>query len=1667
MKKSRKGGKRPSTTPEKRRRSKHQTTKKKSKETTEVTTTSSLSVNQELLNDPNAPETREIYKQLIKLNFRYIQQRNIPKSPRTFYVDSNEETEGQKYLRQIREKNEKKSKKKKKKARKVEDKVTEEKVARLQQKIIVKKTEKEDIRQLRVATPPITANRPAIKRKGLKAYTGDRFGTRGDYSKGMLYLSRLALPADSAAAKKQAKIKRETVVIDPADLIDFDEGEESDEDEDFDEFELKNMESKRKAATAIMELAKNNAIRAYVVRDGGIKAITSLVGYEDEHLRSICATTLFVLSQQEETHEKMIEDDGIEALVTLLESEVQQTTYMASVALANLACCSGNEMHILEAGTIASLQAIRNQHRATTDQLARLLLNLSCADDSMHIGGEEVIESVFSLANSETESIRDLCLRALCRMSLTPSNRFHLASKGAVRLISEMMRFEKSNNALMNYTLVMYLLSADKHARHKLMEQNVVDICIKLATLALENKDFKSLSLSVATLANMSLFAPCREHLFDEGAVNQVVEWSKLDDINVQKSCAQTLQCMASDDDCVQRSVEEGALKALIGLCQSKIDAVVRTSCFSLALLLSRANAGTINFNELNESTALLLRLMAQFAQQIKEKEEAERIAKEQAELAKDKSLGRRRHSAIIDKNQLLKAQLNTTAKANEDLSGPSDSQMTIVCAIALCNLSAQKECRDTLVKQGAPKVLIFLIHHGDTDTVKKCAQTMYYLSTNKANHVGLIDGGAVPLAIEVMRGHPVTDVVWYCGAMMFALAGEKKARNGIISQDGALMALLEMSNSGNADVRILCGAIICRLSSEVDRSEEIVQAGAVPSLITLSNWTHFPTRQRCIVSISNLARGRLRARIIAEGAVPALIALSSSKDRKMRQDCASALCNLSCSAVSEIEMVKQGALSALIVLGLIRSYEDPLTKKTCGKALFNLLCSDEAIEYAVEEDVIWALNEMCEMDEETGDMFAVAACNLSRYERSRRQLLRPGPIESLLDLISTGAEDVKIASGLALQNIICFATEDQLSILGSTSLIRHLTNLSKIRDEGTKEACASALCAFSLNKKCRMHFLDGGGLEAMLELSKIGEAKISGYCTATLYALAKDERTRMKSVKRGAMALLVQLSVSPKITTKEHCARILYLLVLSKDARGTLASKGAVKITIGLSGIKFKRQKEGGVGFVIENSNPLIHSLCARILCLLSCSIEAVQPMVESNAVRILGLLSEILRGDERVRQDCVVALSNLSAHSNSHRMTMDGATHTLCELCDLKNVRSMERIAVVFRNLSCHQANARRMVEAGVVPTLDAISKRGNPDTIRHCLVALCNLSFAKDDLPGASVRQKMAEEGAATCVMRLSRILDTVEAFQFCGLSISNLASDRNAHQLLVEAGAINLLMEWLDRQTNKPKSKKKKNGEDNYYQEDLNDDADKILIKARHRIEVPTVEEAKDLPKVNVSFIEPHVEFSAKSLPWRKFTVELTPNEPNPPNLPNVERPIVKKIPGANISDEDCTTDLAVGMGDENHSYERILMPELDAELVKELKAKDSGTWAKHTPIKVKSKGRGASDIDEDRKKSFNKSKSFLGFDISADNSELVADDRTDPFPEGENAKISKRKISKEKKDEEKSDSSNNFGILMKRPSSLPDAPNFVEHLDSLLDSGIVTGIVDDGKPKMWK
>ena len=251
-------------------------------------------------------------------------------------------------------------------------------------------------------------------------------------------------------------------------------------------------------------------------------------------------------------------------------------------------------------------------------------------------------------------------------------------------------------------------------------------------------------------------------------------------------------------------------------------------------------------------------------------------------------------------------------------------------------------------------------------------------------------------------------------------------------------------------------------------------------------------------------------------------------------------------------------------------------------------------------------------------------------------------------------------------------------------------------------------------------------------------------------------------------------------------------------------------------------------------------------------------------------------------MRKDCVLTLCNLSFGTNSSQMTTDGATHTLCELCDLRVLINMERISVVFRNLASHQGNVRRMVGAGVVPTLVAIASKGNFETKLHCLIGLCLISFE------STVRLAMAEEGAIPTIMELSRYIGTRAAVHYCGMAISNIAAEPKAQAILVKAGAISTLMDWMDHQTDsssgdgdgeKQKRKKKRQDEDS---------EEELMRKARQRAKIPPVE-PDELEPLSERFEEPRVKFEERSLPWRKFHIQLKVVEPEPPPMPAITRP----------------------------------------------------------------------------------------------------------------------------------------------------------------------------------
>ena len=1189
----------------------------------------------------------------------YQKLRTVSKKPKTFYIGADvEHRPSNIYLKKL-EHNRREAE--------LEAQAEEiQKEVRRQRKAEARKKKREEAEKLKKVQDAELAKAIAEERQreegssgrsAFKAYGGDRFGTRGDYSDGMLYLSRITASVGGANGKlKHISMKDglfshmrsmheehrralllqehragsddhhlmhdhdENASVASSDAFsDLDSNMSGDDigivvlDDIEDAFALgQNIESKRKCARALASMSQNPAICESVVRGGAIAAVVRLANVPDEQIRLDCARSMCTLSALPKNHEKMFDDDAIASLCKLLGSSIHETTYVTAITLANLAQVPGRESDIIASGVLAELSAIRHHHPATVPEFARLLVHLCSGNESIN-GLHEIVESIFTLANAHDEHIRGLCLQAITKLVMVPSNCLLLASCGTTRLLADMLRFNDDESSLRTYCVVVFALSCNEKSLSKLVEHGTIDLALDLAIRCgiTGTNDIWSASYAVGALANMGRYELCLESMFDRGVVRAMVTNCTMSSEKLgehasamRHSCARVLHSMVNNESNATRAVKEGAMRALVGLCLPKDkkkegkedennEEVRRSSGLALAKLLARCNTASIPMDQLSPGTTTLIQLMTSLAA---EEEAAENDP--------------------------------THPKHLQALEGELDAEMTSACADAICNLAAQHECRGMLVAQGAVQTLTFLVKSGSEATIDKCAQALYFFSAQKENHEGMFEGGVVETAISVMKHMPGPKVVELCGAMLFTLAGDVDARSKILSFDGALDELLKMSMSKNQDVRILCGAVLCRLSNDINKSEQIIKAGAVPALMRLAHWTHHATRQRCIVAISNLARGKLRARIIDEGAVPVLIALSSSKDKKMRQDCAAALCNMSCSGVggSELKMAEQGAIAALIVLGLVRSADEPVTRKTCAQGIFNLLSQPKNIKRAIGEDTLWALNEVADMDQDTQEMLAVAACNLSRDGRGRAKLLA-GPIQTLMRMVAdkTCSSDVRIAAGLAIQNLTCSCSPAEVASIAKTPrLTICLASLATTVDDAmVKLSCAASLCAISLNPDCRTAFLQGGGVQAMTQLASVGSQQMNNFCSATLYALAsgggrhnaaggrmhdrKSQALARECVSCGAMPLIVQLSASKHLPTKEHCVRTLYMLSLVEENRADIVNQNGVRCVVAMC--------------IIESAtSPLIQGVCTRVLCLLSCKTDATvrSKMVQDGAVRV-----------------------------------------------------------------------------------------------------------------------------------------------------------------------------------------------------------------------------------------------------------------------------------------------------------------------------------------------------------------------------------------------------------------------------------------------------------------
>jgi hypothetical protein len=94
---------------------------------------------------------------------------------------------------------------------------------------------------------------------------------------------------------------------------------------------------------------------------------------------------------------------------------------------------------------------------------------------------------------------------------------------------------------------------------------------------------------------------------------------------------------------------------------------------------------------------------------------------------------------------------------------------------------------------------------------------------------------------------------------------------------------------------------------------------------------------------------------------------LSNSYSEENQLYCAKALCNLGCHFGSEVKIVEQGGVSALMMICMVRAVNH-FTKQVCAKALLNLLIP-EILESRLEdlgsEGLVQAASSLSRLDDD------------------------------------------------------------------------------------------------------------------------------------------------------------------------------------------------------------------------------------------------------------------------------------------------------------------------------------------------------------------------------------------------------------------------------------------------------------------------------------------------------------------------------------------------------------------------------------------------------------------------------------------------------------------------------------------------------------------------------
>ena len=726
-------------------------------------------------------------------------------------------------------------------------------------------------------------------------------------------------------------------------------------------------------AMSLVNLSYDELMQVKIVEQGVLPPLINMAALPIPDLQKMCITTLYNLSQRYENAQSLLYEGTVGVIVMILNDAADDSNIMTETQrqqccaiLCNLSNYEKGRESMLDAGAVDAIVRISRQlNKVSVSKLAKRqgisendmvnCLNSTrafaagtlCNLSSMAMSIDSYFPTLMELANSHDPETTLRCSMALSNISCTPTGRKLMASDedlaGALIAMMRTGRHETQVNA----AIALCNIARQRGPREMLWKKGTVADFIVVALLRINSDDTKEICAKV--LFNLLSHEDTRDDMLADGVMYALIKLAKLERTSVRELCIRAMYNISLDESRIQNLIDGEITRVLASMYQQDYTKEMKRLMCGIMSNLSSIEGNEVQL--IHEGSLGTIKLLVK----LRDPETRAYCASFLCNLSCRGDV-----TSMMVRDGVFPVLVTLSRSENKDIRRCS--------AGAICNMSANRVCRQNMTQEDAVSAIVDLMVKGSCrTTLLLCMRALSNLCRIEQNLKKLVEGNAVPVLTDVLAVNEDHETLVLCAKLLYQLT----TLPGVecqIARDGIVRALVTIAHSSSKKRFCSSNDLILalrNLSSCQGCHGQMINDGAVEAIVLLAG--HAPKTSgstgtrvstvpitynmdenfsfHCAIALRNLSTScddGNRAKIASQpGAIRTLMALAQCPNAETRENTAVALYNISCYRRSRSQIIALDGVKTLIRLG---NTSNTWIKHICSLSLHSLSTHDANI---------------------------------------------------------------------------------------------------------------------------------------------------------------------------------------------------------------------------------------------------------------------------------------------------------------------------------------------------------------------------------------------------------------------------------------------------------------------------------------------------------------------------------------------------------------------------------------------------------------------------------------------------------------------------------------------------------------------------------------------------